>query len=268
MIVFPNAKINLGLHVIEKRPDGFHNIETCFYPVPWREVLEIVPAKSTVLTCTGLPVPGKSEENLCMRAYKALQRDFDLPPVHMHLHKLIPMGAGLGGGSADAAFALKLLSELFNLMLDDDLLAMYADSLGSDCSFFLFNSAAVGTQRGNALKPIDLDLTGYFLVLVYPGFEVSTRAAYSGIMPGKPGCALADLLQREKLHSWRHHLINDFESTVFPKYPELAVIKEQLYERGAFYASMSGSGSSMFALYEDEVKIEWPDHFHQWRGWL
>ena len=268
MIVFPNAKINLGLHVTEKRPDGFHNIETCFYPVPWREVLEIVPAKSTALTCTGLPVPGKSEENLCMRAYRALRRDFDLPPVHMHLHKLIPMGAGLGGGSSDAAFALKMLSELFNLMLDDDLLAMYADSLGSDCTFFLLNTAAIGTQRGNVLQPINLDLTGFYLVLVYPGFEVSTRTAYSGIVPGNPERDLVDLLLGEKPHNWRHQLVNDFERTVFSKHPELAGIKEQLYESGALYASMSGSGSSMFGLFVDEVKLEWPDHFHQWSGWL
>jgi 4-diphosphocytidyl-2-C-methyl-D-erythritol kinase len=267
LIVFPNAKINLGLHVVEKRPDGFHNIETCFFPLPWKDALEIIPANHTGLSLSGLPVPGDPSDNLCLRAYHLLRKDFDLPPVRMHLHKIIPMGAGLGGGSADAAFALRLLSEMFHLMLDETLLAMYAEQLGSDCAFFLLNRPALGTGKGNELQTIDLDLRGYFLSVVYPGLEVPTKVAYGGIVPRLPERALAEVL-RAGPEEWPGLLVNDFEVTVFARHPELAAIKDHFYARGAVYSAMSGSGSSLFGLFRTEIPMDWPDGYLHWAGAL
>lgn len=267
MIVFPNAKINLGLHVVERRPDGFHNIETCFFPLPWKDALEIIPSKDTGLTLSGLPVPGDPTDNLCLRAYHLLRKDFDLPPVRMHLHKIIPMGAGLGGGSADAAFALRLLSEMFHLMLDETLLSMYAEQLGSDCAFFLLNRPAIGTGKGNELQVIDLDLAGYFLSVVYPGLEVPTKVAYGGIVPRAPERALTDVLRADPAE-WPGLLVNDFEATVFARHPELAGIKNHFYARGALYSAMSGSGSSVFGLFRGETPMDWPDGYLHWEGVL
>jgi|SRR5574344_57983 4-diphosphocytidyl-2-C-methyl-D-erythritol kinase len=268
MIVYPNAKINLGLRVLNKRPDGFHNLETVFYPVALFDILEIVPlvgnraGRGTLIQLYGIPLVGKAEDNLCIRAYNLLKRDFDLPPVGIYLHKNIPSGAGMGGGSSDAAFTLRALNELFSLNLSSEVLAGYAVQLGSDCAFFIYNRPMLGTGRGEILSPIEVRvLKDYKIKMVFPPFFVSTADAYKGIVPrdrrsnitegGGDDCRLAlpELLMRP-VESWRNFVVNDFEETVFARRPELAVYKQQLYCSGALYASMSGSGSAMYGVFK------------------
>ena len=265
MLIFPNAKINLGLRVTEKRNDGFHNIETCFFPVGWEDALEIIAADKTHFVSTGISIPGSEKENLCLKAYKSLNKDFNLNPVEIHLHKTIPIGAGLGGGSSDTTATLMFLNEHFNLMLDDNLLSFYADQLGSDCSFFIHNQPAIGHEKGNVLEPIDLSLHGLHLYIVYPGIHVNTGKAYANIHPNKPDRTLMDILTNEPIKNWKEVLINDFETSVFLLHPELKDIKDQLYRAGAVYASMSGSGSAIYALSHQEITIDTPAHFKVWR---
>ncbi len=268
MVAFPGCKINLGLHILNRRPDGFHDIHTCFFPLPWSDILEFLPARSFRFECTGLEIPGPSTENLSVKAYHLLREDFNLPPVQGHLHKIVPMGAGLGGGSADAAHTLKTIAALFSLELTTQQLASYAQRLGSDCAYFLLDSPAVGSGRGEILRPLHLSLSGYFLVLVTPKVHVSTAEAYRGVVPKSPGENLLSTLERP-VTEWRDILTNDFELSVFARYPELAKIKEQLYSQGAVYASMSGSGSSIFGLFRQEVSSKelFPGG-SGWSGWL
>ncbi len=265
MLIFPNAKINLGLRVTEKRNDGFHNIETCFFPVGWKDAIEIIETDKTRFISTGIPIPGPDKENLCLKAYKLLNKDFNLNPVEIHLHKTIPIGAGLGGGSSDATATLMLLNEHFNLMLDDNLLSFYTDQLGSDCSFFIHNQPAIGHEKGNILESINLSLKGIHLYIVYPGMHVNTRKAYAAIHPRKPGRTLMDILTNEPIKNWKEMVINDFEASVFILHPELKGLKDQLYQAGAVYASMSGSGSAIYALSHQEITIDTPSHFKVWR---
>jgi len=267
MLDFPNAKINLGLYITAKRPDGFHNLESCFYPVKWSEALEIVPAPEVKFTMTGLPVPGEPETNLCLRAYKLLQQDFDLPPVHLHLHKVIPMGAGLGGGSADAAYTLRILNKLFELNLKAAALENYARQLGSDCAFFVQNKPVIASERGDVFTPVLLDLSPYSCVVVYPGIHITTSEAYAGITPKEPTCTMS-LLLKQDVRVWNNVLKNDFEESLFPKYPELPLVKEKLYAAGACYASMTGSGSAIYGLFEGEVPsgLVFPNHYLVWKG--
>lgn len=269
MLDFPNAKINLGLYITEKRPDGFHNLQSCFYPVRWCDALEILPAEKEQFDITGLPVPGKPETNLCLKAYKLLQQDYHLPPVHLHLHKVIPMGAGLGGGSADAAFTLRILNKLFELNLSDDALENYARQLGSDCAFFVRNQPVIATERGDVFTPVNLNLSGYTCVVVYPGIHITTAEAYGSIKPQMPSCDMHMLLKQE-VKVWREVLKNDFEEALFPKYPELPQVKEKLYEAGAAYASMTGSGSAVYGLFAGEApdNLVFPDHYAIWKGLL
>ncbi|WP_187264378.1 4-(cytidine 5'-diphospho)-2-C-methyl-D-erythritol kinase [Pontibacter beigongshangensis] len=269
MLDFPNAKLNLGLLVTAKRPDGFHNLESCFYPVQWCDALEVLPAPEEQFTMSGLPVPGNPDSNLCLKAYKLLQQDFKLPPVHLHLHKVIPMGAGLGGGSADAAFTLKLLNTLFELNLSEDTLEEYARKLGSDCAFFIRNKPVLAVEKGDVFKPIDLNLKGYSCVVVYPGIHITTAEAYGNITPKAPEVGLEELLQQD-VKTWRHTLKNDFEEALFPKYPALATLKENLYEAGAAYAAMTGSGSAVYGLFKGEVpaNLIFPDNHLVWKGLL
>lgn len=251
MITFPNAKINIGLHITARRPDGYHDIETLFYPISLNDILEIVPAsgKETTLSVTGIAVGGETEDNLVMRAYRLLQRLYDLPPVEMHLHKIIPFGAGLGGGSSDAAFALRMLRDLFALPLSDDDLARQASKLGADCPFFIYNRPLIATGIGDCFSPIDFSLRGKYIVLVKPPVSVATAEAYSRVVPALPAQSL-----REKLSSpidkWRNNIVNDFERSVFPAHPRIAAVKQQLYELGAVYAAMSGSGSTVFGIFD------------------
>lgn len=252
MIVFPNAKINLGLHVTEKRADGYHTIETVFFPVSLADALECVVAKgdnpSFEFKATGMP-PGDTAENICQKAWRLLAQDYPLPPLQVHLLKKIPTGAGLGGGSSDGAFMLRLINNLCRLSLTDEQLCAYATQLGSDCAFFIHNTPCLATGRGEILEPITLVLRGYYLVLVNPGIHVSTAEAYKGIRPKAPDFDLR-LLTFEPVESWKKFLVNDFEPTVFARYPAIAEVKETLYRQGALYAAMSGSGSTVFGLFE------------------
>lgn len=254
MIVFPNAKINLGLKVLEKRHDGFHNIETIFYPVGLSDVLEIIPAIDGIFsfTSTGLPIPGDIQNNLCLKAYHLLFSIFHLPPVSIHLHKVIPPGAGLGGGSSDGAFTIKLLNDLFLLELSNDQMTNYARNLGSDCAFFIVNKPVFAFDKGDQFEPLDLDLTGYRIEVVTPDIHVSTAEAYSMIdLQAKSWTHDSPLKEmiRKPIVEWKKILINDFEKPVFNKYPELERIKQDLYNQGALYVSITGSGSGIFGVF-------------------
>ena len=253
MIVFPNAKINIGLFVTEKRTDGFHNLETIFYPIGLSDVLEITEEHASRGTClfqnTGIDIACEPEKNLILRAYYLLAGRFDLPAVHVHLHKLIPFGAGLGGGSSDAAFMLKALNDFFELHLSEQMLMELAVTLGSDCAFFIRNHPAFATGKGECLEEIELSLANYRLVLVKPSIAVSTPEAYAGITP-QPAFVNLRALNRWEVSTWKEKVFNDFEKSVFAKYPQIAQVKEQLYQAGALYASMTGSGSAIYALFE------------------
>ena len=257
MIIFPNAKINLGLNITEKRPDGYHNLETVFYPINLQDALEvnILTDKSRpyILNVSGTPVNGKPEDNLIVKAYLLLKDTFQLPPIDIHLFKHIPMQAGLGGGSADCAFMIKLLNEKFSLGMNSEQMETYASHLGADCAFFIRNEPVFATGIGNVFEPITLSLSGYHIVLVKPEISVSTRDAFSGIIPAHPELSLKEIIQTP-IETWKNTMKNDFENTVFRKYPELAAIKDKLYNSGAIYASMSGSGSTIYGIFKEAVK--------------
>jgi 4-diphosphocytidyl-2-C-methyl-D-erythritol kinase len=255
MIVFPNAKINIGLNIIEKRSDGFHNIETIFYPIGLSDILEINTSDKILFENTGLTVENKTlENNLCYKAYKALFHSYKINPVEIHLHKIIPFGAGLGGGSSDASFTLSALNSLMKLNLDADTLISYAEKIGSDCPFFILNKPSFAAEKGNKLTPIELNLKGYFLVLIHPGIHVNTAKAYSKIKPTKPSESLSKLIL-QPTENWKEQIKNDFEESVFAEYPEIRNIKNKLYDSGAIYASMSGSGSAIYGIFENKVDL-------------
>ena len=260
MITFPNAKINLGLDVVEKRPDGYHNLETVFYPIPLCDILEITPAKEKdapdyTFTMYNAVFEGDDNDNLVVKAYKALAADHKLPKVDISLYKHIPTGAGLGGGSADAAFALKMLNEIAGLQLSNEKLQEYAATIGADCAFFIGNTPAHATGIGNILSPTPCNLNGYHIVLVKPDIHISTKDAYSLVTPAVPQTALTEIAKRP-VAEWRDTMKNDFEKSVFAKHPSMERIKDELYAMGALYASMSGSGSSFFGIFEKEQNIE------------
>jgi 4-diphosphocytidyl-2-C-methyl-D-erythritol kinase len=266
MIVFPNAKINIGLYVAGKRSDGFHNIESIFYPVPFRDVLEILPADSFSFHSHGISVTGNAEDNLCVKAYRLLQQDYDLPPIEMHLLKNIPAGAGLGGGSSDASYTLKLLNELFGLNISNDKLAGYAAQLGSDCPFFITNAPCYVTGRGEVLEPIDLSLKGYHITIVHPRIHISTKEAFANLKPSPADISLKEIIQKP-VAEWKNWLRNDFEEYAFRTYAVLAEIKQNLYDAGAMYASMSGSGSVVYGISNMKLDVHYPD-FLVWQGIL
>ncbi|MCC8186714.1 MAG: 4-(cytidine 5'-diphospho)-2-C-methyl-D-erythritol kinase [Bacteroides sp.] len=255
MIVFPNAKINLGLHVTEKRPDGYHNLETLFYPVPVRDALEIIARPGQKSKCQlhiyGTEIAGPPEQNLVVKAYHILDQPFNLPPVEIHLYKHIPSGAGLGGGSSDASFMIRLLNTRFDLGLNDTDMERYASTLGADCAFFIRNSPALAKGIGNEFSPLSLSLKGYGICIIKPDIFVSTREAFALVRPHVLQQSLQQIISRP-LEEWKHYLVNDFEESVFPQYPQIAAIKEFLYEQGAIYASMSGSGSSVFGIFSPQ----------------
>ena len=254
MITFPNAKINIGLNITEKRSDGYHNLETIFYPIDLCDSLEFVQNDETQFNCTGLKIEGEPENNLILKAYKLLKEEFDLPNIDIHLHKAIPMGAGLGGGSADAAFMLKMLNDEFKLGLSSLELEQKAAKLGADCAFFIQNKPVFATGIGNIFEPIQLSLKGYYLVLVKPDIFVSTKDAFAHIIPTQPTQSLKEII-RMPVETWRATMKNDFEESVFQKFPEIAAIKDKLYDMGAIYASMSGSGSSVFGIFREQVEF-------------
>jgi 4-diphosphocytidyl-2-C-methyl-D-erythritol kinase len=257
MVLFPNAKINLGLQVHQKRTDGFHNIETVFYPFPLCDAIEMIVAQDQKFgfSSSGIPIPGRPEENLCIRAWELMQKDFGLPMVKIHLHKVIPMGAGLGGGSSDGAFILKLINSLFKLNLTDTALQDYARILGSDCAFFIKNKPAFAFGRGDQFEALPLDLSGFFAVLVKPDVHISTSNAYAAITPAKSEIQLP-LVIKKPISEWKSVIYNDFENPVFEQHPIIEKIKNQLYERGAVFALMSGSGSAVFGIFEREVDLK------------
>lgn len=258
MITFPNAKINLGLNITAKRPDGYHNLETVFYPVPIEDALEIHVLNSTdkkfALHLAGMEITGNAEDNLVVKAYLLLDKEFNLPPVDIHLYKHIPSGAGLGGGSSDAAFMLKLLNERFELKLTNEKLEEYAATLGADCAFFIKNTPTYAEGIGNIFSPLSLSLKGYQILLVKPDIFVSTREAFSLVRPHKPEYSLKEIITHP-ISEWKEQMVNDFETSVFPQYPVIGEIKEELYKNGAMYAAMSGSGSSVFGLFAPDANI-------------
>lgn len=260
MVTFPNAKINLGLDIVAKRPDGYHNLETIFYPVPLQDILEI-----TVTEEEGAPdytfkmhnavFEGDNNDNLVVKAYKILAADHKLPKVEMSLYKNIPTGAGLGGGSADAAFALKMLNEIACLNLSDEQLEAYAARIGADCAFFIKNTPAYATGIGNILSPTVCSISGYHLVLVKPDIHISTKEAYSLVTPAAAEIPLTEIAALP-VEEWKGKMKNDFEKSVFANHPQMEKIKEELYNMGAVYASMSGSGSAFFGLFTGQQNIE------------
>jgi 4-diphosphocytidyl-2-C-methyl-D-erythritol kinase len=264
MVSFPFCKINLGLQIVEKRTDGYHNLKTCFYPVPWTDVLEIIPSREFSFHATGIQVGGNVEDNLCVKAYQFLKSEFKLPPVQIHLHKTIPMGAGLGGGSSDAAFALRLLNEVFQLTLTHGSLIRYASMLGSDCSFFINDYPKLGEGRGEILSDISISLKGKYIVIVKPPVHVSTAEAFAGIAPSMPKYDLKEVLETLPVSQWKNILHNDFEKSVFKQYPIIEDIKEKMYSLGAEYSSMSGSGSSVFGLFSQPTNLQknFPDSIY------
>ena len=256
MIDYPNAKINLGLYITERRADGFHNIETVFVPIPSLcDILEVITTPNStqplVFSQTGLTVEGDINSNLCVKAHRILSRHTSLPNVSMHLYKQIPMGAGLGGGSADGAFALTMLNKLSNKPLSLTELSQIALELGSDCPFFLVNKPCFATGRGEILKPVHLSLSNMYIMLVNPNIEVNTGLAYRESTP-KPAPTNLAVISEFPLVEWKDIIYNDFESTVCSHHPQIKGIKDKLYENGAIYSSMSGSGSTVFAIFRTE----------------
>ena len=288
MICFPNAKINIGLHIVSRRRDGYHDLETLFYPIGLKDALEIIPAKegeispqinpaelaetSTTTTATegyrffqtGIPIAGAVEENLVVKALHLVARERTIPLIDIHLLKKIPSGAGLGGGSSNAAFMLQLLNNNFSLGLSNDELAGMAATLGADCAFFIRNQPALASGIGDVLEPFDLDLSGYFLLLVKPDISIATKEAYSLVTPKIAELSLREIVKKP-VSEWKEWLKNDFEPVIFKKYPEIYRIKKQLYDLGAVYASMSGSGSSVYGLFREEP--EWQNSFREHFVW-
>ena len=261
MITFPCAKINLGLNIVSKRPDGYHNLETVFYPIPLTDALEIkymdekFPSESPCdLKITGKDVDCNEEDNLVIKAYQLLAADFQLPRVHAHLVKRIPTPAGLGGGSSDAAYMIRLLDERFRLNIGIPEMERYAAKLGADCAFFITADPSYAEGIGDVLMPVDVPgagLGGYYLAVVKPSVAVSTRDAYAAIVPKTPAKCCRDIV-RQPIETWKDELVNDFEAPIFAMHPELAAIKQSLYDAGAVYAAMSGSGSALFGIFREQ----------------
>ncbi len=257
MLSFPNAKINLGLNIVEKRPDGYHNIETVFYPIGLSDALEFITSEEnkTIFQQSGLQIDTPLELNLIFKAYQLLKKDFPLPEISIYLQKNIPFGAGLGGGSADAAFMLKMLNDQFKLGLNNAQLENYAAQLGSDCPVFIQNKPVFALGRGEVFEPINLSLKGYSIALIKPPIFVSTQEAYNGCRPQQPEFSLKEIIQKP-VEEWKEWMKNDFETTVFPQFPIIGEVKERLYQSGAVYASMSGSGSSVFGIFREKTDLK------------
>lgn len=256
MVSFPNAKINLGLNIIEKRADGYHNIESVFYPVAWCDALEVIKSDTFSFTSSGLEIPGNQENNLIVKAYKLLENEGFLKgnQVNIHLHKVLPMGAGIGGGSADGAFALKMLNELFELNLTNSQLENFAELLGSDCPFFIENKPKFCFGKGTEFEEIDFSLKGKKVVLINPQTHISTVEAYAGVKPQKPEISIKDILSKP-ITVWKGFLKNDFEEKIIENHPKIGEIKNQLYGFGAIYASMTGSGSTVFGIFDESIDL-------------
>lgn len=259
MVVFPNAKINLGLRITSKRPDGYHNLDTVFYPIELSDVLEIIKVpknNDASIVITGKEIQGPAEKNLCLKAYQLIKEDHPaITGIQIHLHKSIPMGAGMGGGSADGAFMIKLLNEFFKLDLSEEKMNAYALQLGSDCPIFIKNRPCYATGRGEVLENIDIDLSGYYLLIVSPGIHISTADAFAQIKPNASIKQCKEIVQLP-IEQWKNQLLNDFEQTVFEIHPVLKNIKEKIYNMGAIYASMTGTGSTLYGIFKNKPVYE------------
>jgi len=284
VIVFPNCKINIGLRILRKRADGYHDLETVFYPLPLFDVLEVIRDMGYGMrdagygirdadhnqnesfpqfSNSGFSINGNPDDNLCIKAYNLLKKDFpQLAGIQMHLHKAIPSGAGLGGGSADAACTLLLLNKQFALNLSTSQLINYSLQLGSDCPFFIINKPCFATGRGEILEPTTIDLSSYKFIIVNPGIHISTADAFSGITPALPAKSVKEIIQ-QPVETWKNELVNDFEKTVFNQHPEIRAIKKDLYDGGALYASMSGTGSTVYGIFEKAsgMKFNFASHY-------
>lgn len=274
MICFPNAKINIGLNIVKKRVDGFHDLESVFYAVGLTDALEIIlsPAGGMgelTFSSSGIDIPGNAEENLCVKAYRLIEKDQPLPSIHVHLHKHIPIGAGLGGGSADAAFFIKLMNEKLELNLAWGEMHHYAKQLGSDCSFFISNRPSFVKGKGDEFEGIALDLKNHFICLVYPKIHINTAKAYSGVRPKVAERDLEQDLLSLPVEQWKGIVHNDFEDSIFPQFPQIKLIKDQLYALGASYAAMSGSGSTVYGIFKELPGLQehFPGMFY-WEGAL
>lgn len=255
MICFPNAKINLGLNIVSRRSDGYHNLETIFYPVPVKDALEIIVREeqtSDTFIEAGIEVDSPPDSNLVMKALKLMRAHYNFPPIEVHLLKKIPFGAGLGGGSADASSMLKLINKTFALGATDELLASLAVRLGADCPFFIYNRPFFASGIGEIFEPVDFSLKGYQLVLIKPDIHVSTKDAFAQITPCRPKISLKDIV-KTPVREWKNTMVNDFEKSVFEKHPAIKEIKDYLYSKGALYTSMTGSGSSVFGIFDKET---------------
>ncbi|MEO8764692.1 MAG: 4-(cytidine 5'-diphospho)-2-C-methyl-D-erythritol kinase [Ginsengibacter sp.] len=259
MIVFPNCKINLGLNIISKRDNGYHNIESVLFPVKLYDALEILQGnrQGAQLTVTGIPA-GNTADNLCVKAYNLLKKHYpQLPGINMHLHKAIPSGAGLGGGSADAVSVLQLLDSRFSLGISQKKMQEYALDLGSDCPFFLINKPCLASGRGEVLEPLTLSLQGYKILLIHPAIHIPTATAFKQITPSIPEIKIKQAIT-QPIETWKGRLVNDFEKIIFTGYPEIKKIKNNLYDQGAVYASMTGSGSTVYGIFKNDLPLNFP----------
>jgi len=268
MIDFPNAKINIGLNITEKRADGFHNIETVFYPIMLSDILEIQAegnSEKASLTNTGISLDTPAEKNIVFKAFETFRQYNIIPEVNMHLHKIIPPGSGLGGGSADGAFTLKMLNKLFSLDKQEEQMQDYAEALGSDCPFFLKNTPQYAFEKGSKMEPVNISLKGYTILVVVPNIQISTKFAYQGVKVGKPEVSLKKHIEEIPVNEWKHHICNDFEAYIFEHHKELKGIKDQMYQSGAVFASLSGSGSAIYGIFEDTPPaVNFPDSYFVW----
>lgn len=267
MVTFPNCKINLGLNILQKRSDGYHDLETIFFPIALSDILEIISSEEkTQLVNTGI-LAGENESNLCMKAFHLIKKDFpNLPEIKMHLHKVIPLGAGLGGGSADASFTLLLLNEKYDLHISESQLFEFALLLGSDCPFFLLNKPCIATGRGEKLEEINLSLSGYKILLINPGIHINTKELFQQISPAFPSKKISEIIL-QPIETWKNELINDFENIIFEQHPKIKNIKQDLYDHKAIYAAMTGTGSTVFGIFNATEQINIPaekGYFHKW----
>ncbi len=268
MVLFPNAKINIGLNIEKKRPDGYHNIASCFYPVGWSDTLEILPSNELVFETQGIEIPGETNQNLCLKAFNLIKQDFDIPNVTIQLLKTVPIGAGLGGGSSDAAFTIIGLNQLFELGLSKEEQFNYARQLGSDCAFFIENKPMYCFEKGDQFEEVSVSLAGKTVVLINPCIHISTIEAYAGIVAKKPDTELKELLKLP-ITNWKGVINNDFEIGLIKKHPQIGKIKDDLYALGAVYASMTGSGSTIYGIFDNSVTLfDKFDNCLTWQGTL
>jgi 4-diphosphocytidyl-2-C-methyl-D-erythritol kinase len=265
MIAFPNAKINLGLYITAQRDDGYHNIETIMLPVNLCDVLELIPSPAFELVTSGIEIKDDIPSNICYKAFKLIQQDFNIPPVKIILQKNIPICAGMGGGSSDGTFTLRLLNDLFDLNINQSQLNHYAEILGSDCVFFVQNTPVFAKEKGNITEPVSLKLSTYYVTIIKTDIHISTAWAYAQVKPKTPEICLKDVIHKSPICEWKNFIFNDFEKPLFEKYSVLSEIKQELYSKGALYASMTGSGSAIYGISEKPLQVEFPNAF-VWAG--